>query len=229
MAPRYAVYFAPGAETRLWAFGSSVLGYDAQDGADLPFPQGEPFRHPDWAAFTAEARRYGFHATLKAPFHLKDGVDDRELLAAAREFARVRSPFGLGELGIVLLGAFVALMPMGEHAAIKELAADCVRDFDGFRAPLSAADRARRLAAPLSERQARYLQDWGYPYVFDEFRFHMTLTGPLPPESREGIRAALAAGYVELSPEARIDAIALFRQDSRKVRFRILERFPLGA
>src|SRR6202000_780688 len=48
-----------------------------------------------------------------------------------------------------------------------------------LRARPSPDDLGRRLAAPLTERQRALLVEWGYPYVFDEFRFHMTLSNSL--------------------------------------------------
>lgn len=229
MTARYAIYYAPPASTPLWSFGSAVLGYDAEQGAEVAFPEGTPFRNSEWAAATEEPRRYGFHATLKAPFSLKPGLREGELLSAARHFAQGCHPFTVQHIEVRLLGRFVALVPPEPEPLLDHLAAQCVRAFDGFREPLSAEDRARRLASPLSDRQVRYLDVWGYPHVFDEFRFHMTLTGALPPERREPIRAWLAARHAELHPGALVDSIAVFRQDSREARFRILERLAFAA
>ena len=226
--PRYAVYYAPEASGALWRFGSSVLGYDAETGAEVAVLDGWPFREPDWPELTRDPRTYGFHGTLKAPFHLRAELKEPDLLAAARTFAAERAPFDVPRLEVTTLGSFIALVPAASEPSLDNLAADCVRSFDRFRAPLSASDRARRLAARLSERQLRHLDIWGYPYVFDDFRFHMTLTGPLPPELREPVRAALAARHAEVPPGARVDGIAVFRQDTREGRFRILQRFPFG-
>ena len=125
----------------------------------------------------------------------------------------------------------MALVPVGETGKISRLAAEAVRNFDALRAPLSEADLARRLFSPLSERQQQYLQEWGYPYVFEDFRFHMTLTGPLVPEEcakAERELKSLFAASVGQGPVA-VDSIALFRQDRRDGRFRIVRRAPLLA
>ncbi len=228
MMARYAIYYAPLSSTDLWRFGSSILGYDAETGEDIPFPAGEPFDGPDWRGLTEEPRRYGFHGTLKAPFHLKPGATEEALLAELRHFAGEQTSFDVPELTVALLGSFVALVPDGAQPRLDGLAADCTRSLDRFREPLTAADRARRLRAPLSERQVMQLDEWGYPYVFEDFRFHMTLTGSLRPESREPVRLALAARYAELPPGLRVDGVTVFRQDDRQGRFRILQRFPLG-
>ena len=228
MKARYAIYYAPLGSTELWRFGSGVLGYDAETGKEVPFPPGGPFAGPDWRELTAEPRRYGFHGTLKAPFRLKDGATEECLLAGLRRFAGEQSSFEVPALAVALLGSFVALVPDGPEPRLDALAAECVRSLDGFREPLSAADRERRLKAPLSERQVRHLDEWGYPHVFEDFRFHMTLTGSLPPEKREPVRAALAARYAELAPGLQVDALTVFRQDDSDGRFRILTRCPFG-
>ena len=225
MKPRYALYVAPAPDSPLWRFGSGLIGYDAAPGENLPFPEGLP---SDWAALTEEPRRYGFHATLKAPFHLAEGRSEAELVEAAAALAAKQAGFDLPALTIALLGSFVALIPAAPSAALLDLAAACVRDLDPFRAPMSEADRARRLAAKLSERQAVHLERWGYPHVFEDFRFHMTLTGSLPEERREPIRATLAAAYARLAPGLRVDAVSVFRQDDRAGRFRVLARLPFG-
>jgi putative phosphonate metabolism protein len=228
MTARYAIYYAPRSSTDLWRFGSAILGYDAETGEDIPFPPGEPFDGPDWRGLTEEPRRYGFHGTMKATFHLKPGASEGALLAESRRFAGEQTSFEVPELTVALLGSFVALVPDGLQPRLDGLAAECTRSLDRFRASLTAADRARRLSAPLSERQVRHLDEWGYPYVFEDFRFHMTLTGSLPPEKAEPVRVALAAKYARLPPGLRVDGVTVFRQADREGHFRVLERFPLG-
>ncbi|MBY0362054.1 MAG: DUF1045 domain-containing protein [Phreatobacter sp.] len=229
MTARYALYAAPAPETPLWRFGSSVIGYDAAAAVDRPFPDGAPFDVPDWPAMTEDPRRYGFHGTLKAPFALADGASEADLIEAAMLFAERRQAFTVPQLKVALLGAFVALVPDGEAEALDALAADCVRDFDAFRAPLTEADRARRLRSPLSDRQIAQLEAWGYPYVFADFRFHMTLTGRLEDARRGPVAAALVEHYRIIAAPLAVDALCLFRQRDRSERFSILARFPFEA
>ena len=228
--PRYAIYFAPDPESPLWRFGSACIGYDAQTGALLPVRAPLGIGEADWHAMTAEPRRYGFHATLKAPFHLRAGADEPALLAAMARFAAAHVPFELPGLRTALLGRFVALVPSGETPALLALAAAAVEAFEPFRAPLSDSDLARRRSAPLTARQSDYLDRWGYPYVFDEFRFHMTLTGPLDAPLREAVRADLERAHAAAVGEGPValDAVALFRQDRRDLPFRILSRDRLS-
>ena len=65
-----------------------------------------------------------------------------------------------------------------------------MKAFNAYRAPLSAADRERRIKAKLSPRQIELMDQWGYPYVLDEYRFHMTLTGALLDNMRDRFRNA---------------------------------------
>lgn len=226
--PRYAVYFAPAPATPLWRAASRVIGRDAVDDLPLPFPDVAPCTDPDWEALTEEPRRYGFHATLKAPFELTAEADEAMLIAAAAAFATDRRVFTVPDLAVAVLDSFVALVPARTSADLDDLAADCVVAFEPFRAPLDPADRARRLAKPLPARQVEAIDRWGYPYVFEDFRFHMTLTGSLPEVRREPVRAGLAAFVEAMARPLAVDAIAIFRQDARSAPFRIVARLPFA-
>src|SRR5438876_2656869 len=65
--PRYAIYYVAAPGTDLDRFGTQLLGYDAYSGADLPFPNDIIRMAPNWRDMTKDPRKYGFHATLKAP------------------------------------------------------------------------------------------------------------------------------------------------------------------
>lgn len=226
MAPRYALYAAPAPDSPLWRFGSSIIGYDAAAAVDMAIPPASPCDSADWLALTEEPRRYGFHGTLKAPFALAEGENEAGLIEAVMLFAERRRAFTVPRLEVALLKAFVALVPAEPSERLLTLAADCVRHFDRFRAPLSEADMARRLKAPLTERQKAHLDAFGYPYILEDFRFHMTLTGALPQDRRDTIRDALARLYAPVAAPLSIDALCLFKQADRAGRFTILARFP---
>ena len=180
MSPaRYAIYFAPDPASPLWGFGSAVIGYDAATGADPQQLVPPGYAAEEWLGLTAEPRRYGFHATMKAPFRLPADIDEDALVAALREFVRTEAPFTV-TLQMSVLGDFVALTPAGEAPAIAALERRVVEGFERFRAPLTEDELARRLRSPLSARQRDLLARYGYPYVHEEFRFHMTLTGRVP-------------------------------------------------
>lgn len=228
--PRYAVYYAPAADSALWRFGSAVLGYDALTGEDLPFAVPPGCDPALWPALTEEPRRYGFHATLKAPFELADGRSEEQLRAFARNHAAGLDAVELAGLSITALGSFVALTPAEPSEALQRFAFSAVQAFELFRAPLSEADKARRLKSPLTPAQHAYLEAYGYPYVGDAFRFHMTLTGSLPGEQAGAVKQALESAYATAvsAGSVRIDRFALFRQDDRAGRFRLLDSYAFG-
>lgn len=224
---RHAIYFMPEPGTPLARFGMRAIGYDADSGVDVAFHEHPFFRHPEIAAWTESPRRYGFHATLKAPFELAPGKTREDLLTAAQSFAAGRAVVELGNLRVRAIGSFVALTVKESSGAVDVLAADCVRAFEPFRAPPSAADLERRLSANLSEDQRANVDAWGYPYVFDAFRFHMTLTGRL--RGRETVKRAVTALseiYAAIDAPVAISHVTVAEQASRESRFRMIGRFP---
>jgi putative phosphonate metabolism protein len=226
--PRYAFYFVPEPDSALDRFGMSLLGYDARRGVDVAFPQSEALP-ADWQEISREPRRYGFHATLKAPMALLAGSSEDALLAAAAAFAS--TPRALPEIKprIDLIGNFIAIIPASPSPELDWLAADCVRSFEPFRAPLTDKDWARRNPDGLSERQRHYLERWGYPYVLDEFRFHLTLTGPVEPGRQPALLQTLQDSFAQIGLETlAVDRVALFRQDAADRRFRNIAEWKLG-
>jgi len=228
--PRYAIYYAPDVDDPLWRFGCHCIGYDAETGANCPLPQSLAISQDDWRSWTQEPRRYGFHATLKAPFHLAEGTAEADLIECLGEFSVARKAFHLQDMDVRAIGNFVALTPLNPDAQLQDLARDCVTHFDRFRAPLSESDMARRLASPLTPRQKELLQAWGYPYGMEQFRFHMTLTSSLPDLARATMVAELGQRYRDEvgRTDLLIDGFALFRQGTRDSRFRIIQRFAFN-
>lgn len=173
---RYAIYYLPSGDP--WsAFGASWLGWDAVRGCRVGQPAIDGL-----ADITATPKRYGFHATLKPPFRLAPGVSEARLAAAVGELAEATAPAACDGLKLAPLGRFLALVPRGEDMALGRLAGQVVSTLDRFRAAPNAMERARRQRPGLTERQKALLAVWGYPFVMDQFRFHMTLTGRLAPE-----------------------------------------------
>jgi putative phosphonate metabolism protein len=226
--PRYAIYYAPAPGSDLDRFGAQLLGYDAFTGEDLPFPDGIQQTTPDWRDLTRDPRKYGFHATLKAPLLLAPGKTEAELLAACEAFAVTPRSIPVIRPVVGSISGFIAVVPAEPTAELGRLAADCTREFDSCRAPLGAEDRARRNPSQLTPRQREHLDRWGYPYVMEDFRFHMTLTGRLDTERREPVLTMLrnrfsAIGLTMLA----IDRIAVFRQENADSRFRIVNHWKL--
>jgi putative phosphonate metabolism protein len=228
MSGRYAVYFAPEPGSDLARFGATWLGYDVAIGRAVAQPPVAGIDPERLHAITAEPRRYGFHATLKPPFALADGTEAEALAAAVAALANGIVAFTVPRLHLTRISGFLALTLSESCAAMHDLADRCVSELDGFRALPSASELERRRRADLSARQEALLARWGYPYVMEEFRFHMTLTARLDAEEGAIVRAALAPLVAPLceSPLA-IDAISLFHQESGEAPFRLLERYKL--
>ena len=213
---RYALYVTPDPGSALAAFGDAILG-------DAPPPDWDAADRAALAAVTVAPRVYGFHATLKAPMRLALGCREEDLVVACQGLTRARPLLPAGALAVVLLGDFVALVPAAPPPELGLFAAECVAALDPFRAPLTPAERERRRPEELDPRRRALLDRWGYPHVFEAFRFHMTLTGRLADGAREAWRTRLAAACPPLS--LTIDAITLLRQDGTSP-FRILRRIP---
>ena len=165
--PRYAIYYAAAPGSELGRFGANLLGYDAWRGEDIPFPDGVAERIPDWRDLTQDPRKYGFHATLKAPLALAEGKTEAELVTACTGFADTPRAIPIIKPVVDAISGFIAVIPAQRSAELERLAGDCVSAFDPFRAPLTPEDRARRNPSRLTPRQRDYLDRWGYPYVME--------------------------------------------------------------
>jgi hypothetical protein len=82
-------------------------------------------------------------------------------------------------------------MLSGTEADIDWLAAECVTQFDRFRAAPDEEDRSRRELDDLSPQEEAFLRDFGYPYVLSAFRFHISLAGPLDSVELDTVAKAL--------------------------------------
>ncbi|MGP3697061.1 DUF1045 domain-containing protein [Rhodobacter sp. NSM] len=223
---RYAIYWTP-EDGPLARFGRGWLGWDPQTGEPVPQPPvaGLP---RDVALITQAPRKYGLHGTLKAPFRLAEGVDVTDLHAAIVALCPYLAPVTLPALKLERIGGFLALVPAANGAAVAELASEVVRALDGFRAPLSEAEIARRRPERLSPRQRGHLSDWGYPYVFEDYRFHLTLTGELPEAELAEVEAVLDLLLQPVLDEPlRIGSLCLFAE-AADGRFRMLERLAIA-
>lgn len=224
---RCAVYFAPESGGPLAAFGAAWLGWDAEARAPVAHPKiaGLPMAIAD---VTRAPRKYGFHGTLKPPFRLAPGLGRAELEDAVAAFAARWPAFEVPALKPTVFDRFLALAPGAPCAELAALAFACVSGFDRFRAPPSQAELARRRRTPLTPRREALLRRWGYPYVDDEFRFHLTLTGALPPDALAAVAAALAPAVAPLcAAPLPMREICLFEEGDNG-RFHIVGRFPLA-
>jgi putative phosphonate metabolism protein len=226
---RYAIYYAPAADSALHAFGSRWLGRDASGGADLEPPVLAGLSRERQRAITAAPRRYGFHATLKPPFVLAPQCEIEDLFATFGAFAASCVPFEVAGFHLAAIAGFIALVLSAPVPAFAEVAGRAVREFDRFRAAPAPGERERRLHGGLDERERRYLDSWGYPYVLDAWRFHLTLTERLDDAERATVLRALEPLAAPFTAAQRIDAVALFEQPEAGAPFRQIARASFAA
>ena len=227
--PRFAIYFAPGEQDALSSLGASWLGRDARSGYAVARPDLPGISRERLAELTERPGFYGFHATLKAPFCLKKGLSLGALEERCSRVASEMEAVPAIALEISELDGFLALMTAAPLAALHSLAAACVESFDDLREPLTPEERKRNLGRGLSEVQAALLDRWGYPYVMEEFRFHMTLTSRLSEPERSEVKASARDHFgVALEPPVTLDALSLFAQPDGSVPFREIGRYVLA-
>ncbi|TCL71952.1 DUF1045 domain-containing protein [Rhizobium sp. BK251] len=226
---RYALYFTPPKDDPLTGLAARWLGRDAFTGSAFAVPEHDGLSVGDQFELTADPRRYGFHATLKAPFALAASVRERDLLEVAEDFAARTHAFEIPELVLGRIGRFFALVPGSLHQPLQDFSASVVKAFEPFRAALSEADVARRKPERLTERERANLMRWGYPYVMDEFRFHMTLTGQVPPEHSDAMNAILTERFAaHTGRPLAISGLAVFVEETRGGPFTVHSWLPLA-
>jgi putative phosphonate metabolism protein len=220
---RHAIYYAPPPGSTLHRLGSAWLGRDAVSG--------EPVKQPPVTGLkeaTAEPARYGFHATLKAPFTLNAGMKRVELGDAVALIAAQMETVVIQNLKLREIDGFLALVPDRQDRVLSFLGEICVCGLDSFRAKPSDEELARRRAANLSARQEQNLMKWGYPYVLDEFRFHMSLTQRLPDSERQTFMKAAQVHFAPVLEQLlEVDALTVFAETRPERNFVVEERFPL--
>lgn len=211
MTERFAIYYAPARDSALRERSEAWLGQ-----ADL-------------LAVTASARRYGFHATLKAPMALAEGQDRAGLEMALAGFARQHAPVSMGPVGAhVIGGGFLALTPIEQPQRITDFAALVVTAFEPFRAPLEPEERERRLKSPLTARQVELVDLYGYPYVLEQFELHMTLTDRLPAAQQRLLQGRAGDWFKDiLRAPLVLDRVVLFHEAEPGAAFRRLDDFVL--
>lgn len=226
---RCAVYFAPAPDSPWGQAGSQWLGRCAATDQRFDLPRIDGLDENTHAACIAEPRRYGWHATLKAPFALVPGQDMVSLVSWLQLLARDHAPFTLPALKVGWMGQFMALRPEHPCEELQDMAAVCVTRLQHLALPLGEAELARRRRAPLTPEQDRLLQQWGYPWVLDHFRFHFSLTGPLdglPPAQRAALLDA-AIRHFEGLEACRFDRLSLFVEPEKGADFQLVAQVEL--
>lgn len=230
---RFAVYYAPPAGSPLARLGAAWLGVDPETGASvedtavLPadllaaLPQSRE-------SLVRTARLYGFHGTLKAPFRLGEKIDFDILDGAIAALAEKMAPVVAPRLKVTSELGFVALQPSAKGPALDALARACVTDLDLLRAPLTGAELAKRRRGGLDTVEDANLRNWGYPYVLDRFRFHITLSSGLARREATELAALLEPLFAPvLYSEFHVDELCLFGDPGDGQPFRIIKRYPL--
>jgi len=223
---RFAVYYAP----RQGQFASRTaawLGWNPETGREVAQPDLPGLPRPA-ADLTRDPRKYGFHGTIRAPFRLGDGISPDDARATVEALAAGLPPVTCDRLRIADIHGFLALIPQGCEDALQALAAAVVEGTDHLRAPLTEDEIARRKPDRLSPRQRELLHSWGYPYVMEEFQFHLTLTDKLPQDQRGPVTVALRDHLSPVLPRPFvIEDLCLFGEDADG-RFHLLHRAGLS-
>lgn len=228
---RHAAYYAPAPNCPLAQLGAQWLGRCAQSRRAVrqpAFPQISPER---LRSSTAAAARYGWHATIKAPFSIQHGVDIEAIPAAFQAWAQGRAALTLPPLALRNMGDYLALTPNAPSSALQEMALDCVRALHPLARPLTDQQIAQRRLTPLTPVQDAMLLQWGYPFVGDAFQWHMTLTGSLKGLVESEVQmlqdAALAWFAPVLNQAVELDAICWFVEPEAGGDFYEAQRFAL--
>ncbi|MFV1442893.1 MULTISPECIES: DUF1045 domain-containing protein [unclassified Phaeobacter] len=221
---RYAIYYVPPKQAEWSRFASSWLGWDLCEGRPLDHPTNTGL---DVAAITDVPRKYGLHATIKPPFRLAEGKTADALAERFAQFATEMAPVRLDGLTLTRLGRFLALCPTGDQLSLNRLAFNCVRDLEDFRSPPSAAELDRRRTGGLTPAQEQALLTWGYPYVGDSFRFHITLTGKRPKAELPAIESMLQDRLGPLLPAPFVLGDLALVGEGSDGRFQLIHRHAL--
>ncbi len=227
---RYAIFFSPPPHSPWWDAGNQWLGRACTSAAAQAAWSTDPSHADLLTQLTCEPRRYGWHATIKAPFALALGESHAGLRDGLQAFCDRHAAFSLPPLRVGGLGRFLALLPVYESAQLQELATACVTQLHRYAAPLSSAELERRRGrGALNSAQESLLMKWGYPWVLENFRFHFSLTGDLdgiPDEARQAVLRAAAETFHAL-PDVHFDRLSLFAEPHKGGDFLLLEQMEL--
>lgn len=226
---RYAVYFCPAPDTDWGIAGARWLGRCAITGKRSQQLEISGIDSELFHSLTSDPKRYGWHATLKAPFKLVPEHEVGDLLLKLHQLAKSLKPFELPKLEVSRVGGFLSLRPTEISVQLNDAAAICVRDLHSFALPLDEAELARRRKAKLTPEQDKLLVEWGYPWILDQFNFHFSLTGSLQsidaPKQQKLMQAA-EQHFGNLSV-CRFDRIALVIEPEAGKDFEVIKLLEL--
>ncbi|THB77801.1 MAG: DUF1045 domain-containing protein [Desulfobulbaceae bacterium] len=213
---RIALYWTPNLLTDL---SQQAAQWFQLDQSPIPTLSDEAFRQ-----LLSAPNHYGFHATIKPPFRLDNGYTLEDVEEAVTRFTTdpANHSFDLPLFKVARIGNFFCLKLQDNSPTLQSFAQSVVRQFDHFRKPAEEHEIERRRSAGLTERQDELLLQWGYPYVFDEFRFHLTLTGKVSdPSHFTSLETEINTRFAPTlkSPFA-IDSLTLFLQHDNQPFFK---------
>lgn len=211
---RYAVYFCPAPDSALHELGCDWLATTCVPGVGTDRLN----------ILLADVRRYGWHATLQAPFALATHASYGDLHEHVTDIAARTQAFEL-PLQLDRLAGFLALRPCGDTDRVDALAAQCVRDLSALRAPINEAAWQRRAGA-LDDTERALFRQYGYPYVLERYRFHLTLSAPATAAEEHALRTYLLP-KLDPAPRAYINALTLCREPAPGAAFEQLAHLPL--
>ncbi|MDM7457843.1 MAG: DUF1045 domain-containing protein [Paracoccus sp. (in: a-proteobacteria)] len=220
---RYAIYYMA-AQGAFADAAAAWLGWDLAAGRAVAQPD-LPGLPRKVAALTEAPRKYGFHGTIRAPF--RPIYSEDQMVAGLEDMAAGLPLARCGALRLRDLHGFLALVPE-DDAALSDLAAEVVRGSNSWRAPLTPEEIARRRPDTLSPRQRALLDQWGYPFVMEELRFHLTLTDRLDPAEAAAVAPVLRDWFAPVLPDPFIVADLCLVAEDASGRFHLRHRATLS-
>ena len=180
---------------------------------------------------SAPGRYTGLHALFRAPFALRDGIEAERIKSRLISFAARRKPVETGPLTLSRAGRYLVLRPVEPTPSLDWLAAQCVACLRGFRrAARPTTERAEHASPTLNDYQRLLLESFGDPYVLSEYRFSITLTGPLDAAHLERVSQALWPVLEEICASGvTVDGLSLFGESGGRSPMRLIGRYQLGA
>ena len=132
-------------------------------------------------------------------------------------------------LSVQNLDGFLAVREAAPSPELQAIADVAVASLDHCRALPSDAELTRRRKAGLSDAEEAMLTRWGYPYVFQLWRFHLTLSRRLQEREMARLLPAARDWLAEALERPRVfNSLAIYTQGQSGSPFRLSMRIPLG-
>lgn len=224
---RLAIYYTPeessslAGEAAIW-FGRDIYSTTRAAGAGA-----NNLNDTFIANITKSPSHYGFHATLKPPFTIENADVIEEISLLLETFANSREAFIIPDFEVKMLNSFFCLRPKTVSNQLHSIANELVTQFDHFRLPAGQAELEKRRSSGLTRNQEQMLLKWGYPYVMEEYRFHLTLTGMIEKQFRQAVAQELSERFTsDILESVEFDRISLFLEDNCQP-LHCIAHFPL--